>query len=103
MKHDDRLMIPVMQRPECAHDFDLPCGACIAEWKQAAELADELAAELLAASDHLDYIGFGDSWERDVAEANGLEPNILAALAKYDAQKVGRREPGIPPRERSHE
>ena len=35
---------------------------------------------LEAASDHLDYCGYGDSWERECAIANGLEEQITKAL-----------------------
>ena len=42
----------------------------------------ELREALEAASDHLDYVGYGDSWEQECAEATGLEKKINAALAK---------------------
>jgi hypothetical protein len=32
------------------------------------------------ARDHLDYCGWGDSWERECAKAQGLEPKVDAAL-----------------------
>jgi methylmalonyl-CoA mutase N-terminal domain/subunit len=32
------------------------------------------------AKDHLDYCGWGDSWERECAKEQGLQPKIDAAL-----------------------
>jgi chromosome segregation ATPase len=32
------------------------------------------------AKEHLDYCGWGDSWERECAKAQGLEPKVDAAL-----------------------
>ena len=40
----------------------------------------QLADALQAASDHLDYCGYGDPWEQECAEAMGLETQIKQAL-----------------------
>jgi len=39
-----------------------------------------LREALVAAKDHLEYCGYGDNWERECAEAQGLEKKIEAAL-----------------------
>ncbi len=49
--------------------------------RRAAAYPDLLEA-LKAASDHLDYCGYGDSWERECAVASGLEKQIEDALEK---------------------
>lgn len=41
---------------------------------------DALVEALQAASDHLDYCGYGDKWERECAQAGGLEAKITKAL-----------------------
>ncbi len=43
-------------------------------------VAPELLEALKAASEHLDYCGYGDSWERECAVAAGLEKQIAAAI-----------------------
>jgi len=40
----------------------------------------ELLEALQEASDHLDYIGYGDSYERECAESSGLESKISNAI-----------------------
>lgn len=67
----------------------------IEEKARVAELETETAAlrgqvaalldALQAASDHLDYVGYGDSWERECAQANGLMEKIETALTKTEA------------------
>jgi len=42
---------------------------------------NKLMEALQAASDHLDYCGYGDSWERECAQSQGLKAKISAALA----------------------
>lgn len=42
----------------------------------------ELLEALKAAQQHLDYCGYGDSWEHECAKASGLEKQIDAAIAK---------------------
>ena len=44
--------------------------------------APELLEALKAASDHLDYCGYGDSWERECAVEAGLKKQIAAAIEK---------------------
>lgn len=39
-----------------------------------------LREALEAAEGHLDYTGYGDSWERECADAQGLPEKIAAAL-----------------------
>jgi hypothetical protein len=41
---------------------------------------DKLVAALEAARDHLDWIGWGDSWERECAQEARLEERIEEAL-----------------------
>ena len=43
-------------------------------------LERQLYDALLAASDHLDYCGYGDSWERECAVEHKLEERITQAL-----------------------
>ena len=47
------------------------------------EIIGKLHKALQAASEHLNYCGYGDSWERECAE--GLEDQIDAALALVHA------------------
>lgn len=50
------------------------------------KLAKQLAEALKAAGDHLEYCGYGDSWERECADAEGLPEKIQEALkAAHDA------------------
>lgn len=44
----------------------------------------ELREALEAASEHLDYCGYGDSWENECAEASGLPEKIASALSRPD-------------------
>lgn len=44
-------------------------------------LEQQLFGALVLASDHLDYTGYGDTWEREGAEAQKL-PEIIAAAIK---------------------
>ncbi len=50
-----------------------------------------LRTALQDASDHLDYCGYGDSWERECAIEEGLEKKITEALenTKEEAAKRG--------------
>ena len=43
---------------------------------------DDLLEALKAASEHLDYCGYGDSWERECAVEAGLEKQIAAAIKR---------------------
>lgn len=47
-----------------------------------AEKIAMLRAALQAASDHLDYTGYGDSWERECARGQKLPEQIEQALEK---------------------
>lgn len=49
------------------------------------KLAETLQDALQKASEHLDYCGYGDSWERECAEAQKLEDQITAALTEAEA------------------
>lgn len=53
-------------------------------------LIKTLTEALRAASEHLDYCGYGDNWERECAEAQGLEKKIADALAAADAAEAAR-------------
>ena len=44
------------------------------------EVIKELVEALKSAQAHLKYCGYGDVWERECAESDGLEPNIEKAL-----------------------
>lgn len=46
------------------------------------QLIRTLHAALEAASEHLDYCGYGDSWERECAREAKLPEQIEAALAE---------------------
>lgn len=48
--------------------------------KKLTPLERQLAEALQAAKQHLDYVGYGDSWERECAEASKLEEKIDNAL-----------------------
>lgn len=48
------------------------------------KLIQQLGEALQEASDHLDYCGYGDKWERECAEASGLRPKVEAALRALD-------------------
>ena len=43
-------------------------------------IRDTLLKALIAARGHLDYCGYGDGWERECAEEQGLEKQIEAAI-----------------------
>lgn len=40
------------------------------------ELAKQLLKMLIEASEHLDYVGYGDSWERSIAQTTKLRERI---------------------------
>jgi hypothetical protein len=40
----------------------------------------QVLTALVDASDHLDYCGYGDSWERECAQAQGLKQKIKEAI-----------------------
>ena len=46
--------------------------------------AIDLLIALKAAKEHLDYCGYGDSWERECAEESKLEEMIDTAIAKAE-------------------
>lgn len=50
------------------------------------KVSAELLAALKAAHAHLDYCGYGDSWERECADASKLDEKITAAIAKAEGQ-----------------
>lgn len=52
-----------------------------------AEIINQLADALEQASSHLDYCGYGDAWERECAEAAGLEKTIADALKANPLKK----------------
>lgn len=49
------------------------------------EVINKLYTALNSAKDHLEYCGYGDSWERECAE--GLEDQIIQALCISDEFK----------------
>ena len=46
--------------------------------------APELLEALIDAKEHLEYCGYGDSYERKCAESEGLEDKINKAIAKAE-------------------
>lgn len=44
----------------------------------------KLLVTLQAASNHLEYCGYGDKWERECATAEKLEEKITAALEEAE-------------------
>ncbi len=46
-----------------------------------------LKEALTEARDHLEYCGYGDKWESECAERNGLEEKIEAALKIRNVKK----------------
>jgi hypothetical protein len=46
----------------------------------ATALEKQLFEALVLAQSHLDYCGYGDSWERECAQASGIEKKIDAAI-----------------------
>lgn len=50
------------------------------------KLEKQLYEALKAAKEHLDYCGYGDSWERECARAQKLEEKIDEALAAAEAK-----------------
>jgi hypothetical protein len=53
-----------------------------AELRHLHEVNAELLAALEAASEHLDYVGYGDSWERECAHDARLPEQISEAITK---------------------
>ena len=43
-------------------------------------LEKQLLEALCAASEHLDYCGYGDTWERECADQDKLSEKIAAAI-----------------------
>jgi len=48
------------------------------------EAALDLLLALKAAKDHLEYCGYGDSWEKECAREQKLEEKIDAAISKAE-------------------
>jgi len=48
-----------------------------------AELVRELLEVLIKAEEHLDYCGYGDSWERECAKEEKLPQLINSTIAKF--------------------
>lgn len=44
------------------------------------KINEELLEALIAAEEHLSYCGYGDSWERECAEASNLPTKIGTAI-----------------------
>jgi hypothetical protein len=58
------------------------------------EIMQLLLNALKAARDHLEYCGYGDSWERECAQASGLENQIKKAVEageKFSLDSLARR------------
>lgn len=56
------------------------------ELSKAEKDAGRLASSLKLARDHLDYCGYGYSWERECAREKKLEEKINEALAAHEAR-----------------
>lgn len=57
-------------------------------------LIERLRDALESASDHLDYCGYGDSWERECAREAKLEEKIRDALAEAEKEMEKRKPAG---------
>lgn len=57
-------------------------GAVVSTQRKKPLLAKELRDALQAAQEHLNYVGYGDVWERDCARQSKLEERINAALER---------------------
>jgi hypothetical protein len=53
---------------------NVPCRECL---KKVLKTVTEALQE---ASDHLDYCGYGDKWERECADASKIEEHVSFAL-----------------------
>lgn len=60
-------------------------GIVIGEMNERSKLEKELYEALQAAQCHLEYCGYGDSWERECASEQKLEQKIQNALRAYEA------------------
>ena len=58
-------------------------------------LIEQLRDALQAAANHLDYCGYGDSWERECAREAKLEEKIQNALAEAE-KEIAKRKPVAP-------
>ena len=58
------------------------CTVC--QLKKMAALAEELAGALQAVYEHLEYYGWGDNWERELAQ------RINSALSKWEESNRGK-------------
>jgi hypothetical protein len=48
-----------------------------------------LGDALQSASQHLDYCGYGDKWERECAKEEGLRDKVTGALEHYETYNKG--------------
>jgi hypothetical protein len=53
---------------------NVPCAECLTE------ILKTVTKALQEASNHLDYCGYGDNWERECAREDKLEEHITTAL-----------------------
>lgn len=54
--------------------------------KRQVSVEKQLLDALKATKEHLDYCGYGDQWERECAQAQGLEQQIDAAIKRTEAK-----------------
>ncbi len=50
-------------------------------------LEGELLSALILAEEHLEYCGYGDSWESECARDSGLAKTITKAITKAEAKE----------------
>lgn len=55
------------------------------------ELLQEVTSALADAVSHLEYCGYGDSWERECARDDGL-PDRLASILEKSEKFLGKRD-----------
>lgn len=77
VEHDD---ITFTHLVDHARDLERALTASEQARKEAEAEALRLRAALVIASDHLDFCGYGDRWERECAREHKVEETIAAAL-----------------------
>ena len=84
----DALRLAKLMDAEQARTVYLDVMHCeaAAELRRLHEMNQELLEALQQAEDHLEYTGWGDSWERECAREAKLPELISAAIAKAKDQ-----------------
>jgi hypothetical protein len=78
-----KLIITLAERIEQAKEQPIIVSLqAVAELRRLIEMNAELVEVLQAASEHLDYTGYGDSWDADRAHHARLPERISEAITK---------------------